>query len=135
MFFCNWLGGTLSGPKRPIFRHTSQIFLTVALLRPTKIRFVWQKMASFFVSDATTLTSYQMERISLVPCPVNSPCMWRSNFPFLCVVRRLQYPVLSPPHALMKGKLVSPIHERLTGCGTGAFRKLIAGRGNISSQL
>ena len=45
---CNWLGGTLSGPKRPIFRHTSPIFLTVALLRPTKIRFVWQKMVTFF---------------------------------------------------------------------------------------
>jgi hypothetical protein len=44
---CNWLGGTLSGPKRPIFRHTSQIFLTVALLQPTKIRFVWQKMVTF----------------------------------------------------------------------------------------
>jgi hypothetical protein len=43
----NWLGGTLSGPKRPIFSHTLQIFLTVALLRPTKIRFVWQKMATF----------------------------------------------------------------------------------------
>jgi hypothetical protein len=36
----NYLGGALSGPKRPIFRHTSRIFLTVALLRPTKIRFV-----------------------------------------------------------------------------------------------
>jgi hypothetical protein len=43
----NWFGGLLSGPKRPIFRHTAYIFLTVALLRPTKIRFVWQKMASF----------------------------------------------------------------------------------------
>jgi hypothetical protein len=47
IIFSNWLGGTLSGPKRPIFRHTSQIFFTVALLRPTKIRFVWQKMATF----------------------------------------------------------------------------------------
>jgi hypothetical protein len=46
-FRSNWLGGTLSGQKRPIFRHTSQIFLTVALLRPTKIRFVWQKTATF----------------------------------------------------------------------------------------
>jgi hypothetical protein len=44
---CDWLGGTLSGPKRPIFRHTSQIFFAVALLRPTKTRFVWQKMAAF----------------------------------------------------------------------------------------
>jgi hypothetical protein len=43
----NWLDGTLSGPKRPIFRHTLQIFLTVALLWPTKIHFVWQKMATF----------------------------------------------------------------------------------------
>jgi hypothetical protein len=33
--------------KVAIFRHTSQIFLTVALLRATKIRFVWQKMATF----------------------------------------------------------------------------------------
>ena len=47
MIESNWLGGTLSGPKRPIFRPTSQIFLTVALLRPTKIRFVWQKMVTF----------------------------------------------------------------------------------------
>jgi hypothetical protein len=45
--FGNTLGGTLSGPKRPIFHHTSHIFLTVALLRPTKTRFVWQKMATF----------------------------------------------------------------------------------------
>jgi hypothetical protein len=43
----NWLGGTLAGPKRPIFRHTAQIFLTVALQRPAKIRFVWQKMGAF----------------------------------------------------------------------------------------
>jgi hypothetical protein len=44
---CNWLGGTLYGLKRPIFRHISLIFLTVALLRPTKISFAWQKMAIF----------------------------------------------------------------------------------------
>jgi hypothetical protein len=30
VFFSNWLGGKLSGPKRPIFRQISQIFLTVA---------------------------------------------------------------------------------------------------------
>ena len=53
-----WLGGTLLGPKRTILRHTSPIFLIVALLRLTKIRFVWQKNGHFFVSDATTLTSY-----------------------------------------------------------------------------
>jgi hypothetical protein len=40
MGFSKWFGGTLSGPKRPIFRHTSHIFLTVALLRPAKICFV-----------------------------------------------------------------------------------------------
>jgi hypothetical protein len=44
---CNWLGGTLSGPKRSIFRHTWQIFLTKALLWPTKIRFFWQKWPLF----------------------------------------------------------------------------------------
>ena len=44
----NWLGGTLSGPKWPISRPTSPIFLTVALLQRTaKLRFVWQKMAVF----------------------------------------------------------------------------------------
>jgi hypothetical protein len=54
MVFCNWLGGTLSGPKSAIFRSTLNIFLTVALLLPAKIRFVWQKMVAFFVSCATT---------------------------------------------------------------------------------
>jgi hypothetical protein len=44
---CNYLAGSLSGPKSPIFRHTSQFFLTVALLRPAKNRFVWQKMEPF----------------------------------------------------------------------------------------
>ena len=44
----NGFGGALSGPKRSIFCHTSQVFLTVALLRPAKTRFVWQKMATFF---------------------------------------------------------------------------------------
>ncbi len=39
-------------------------------------------------------------------------------FLFLCVVRRLQYPVLSPPHALMKEKFASPIHGPFTGRGT-----------------
>jgi hypothetical protein len=46
-FFRNYLAGSLSGPKSPIFRHTSQFFLTVALLRPAKNRFVWQKMDPF----------------------------------------------------------------------------------------
>jgi hypothetical protein len=40
LYFCNWLAGSLSGPKSPIFRHTSQFFLTIALLLPTKNRFV-----------------------------------------------------------------------------------------------
>ncbi len=44
LFCCNYLAGSLSGPKSPIFRHTSQFFLTVALLRPAKNRFVWQKI-------------------------------------------------------------------------------------------
>jgi hypothetical protein len=48
------LNDPLSGPKKPIFRHIPHIFLTVALLRPAKTRFVWQKMATFFISDATT---------------------------------------------------------------------------------
>jgi hypothetical protein len=47
VFICNYLAGSLSGPKSPIFRHTSQFFLTVALLRPAKNRFVWQKMDPF----------------------------------------------------------------------------------------
>jgi hypothetical protein len=46
-FFDNWLAGSLSGPKSPIFRHTSQFFLTIALLWPAKNRFVWQKMDPF----------------------------------------------------------------------------------------
>ncbi len=47
-FVCNWLGGTLTGTKKPISRPTSPIFLTVALLQRTaKIRFVWQKMTAF----------------------------------------------------------------------------------------
>ena len=45
--YSNYLAGSLSGPKSPIFRHTSQFFLTVALLRPAKNRFVWQKMDPF----------------------------------------------------------------------------------------
>jgi hypothetical protein len=36
----NWLGGTLSGPKSPVFHHTPQIFLTIARLWPVKIRVV-----------------------------------------------------------------------------------------------
>jgi hypothetical protein len=44
---CNWLAGSLSGPKSPIFRHTSQFFLTIALLWPAKNRFVWRKMDPF----------------------------------------------------------------------------------------
>jgi hypothetical protein len=47
IFGRNYLAGSLSGPKSPIFRHTSQFFLTVALLRPAKNRFVWQKMDPF----------------------------------------------------------------------------------------
>jgi hypothetical protein len=43
----NWLGGTAPGPKRPIFRHTSPILQALALLRPAKISFFWQKMVTF----------------------------------------------------------------------------------------
>jgi hypothetical protein len=43
----NWLAGSLSGPKSPIFRHTLQFFLTIALLWPAKNRFVWRKMGPF----------------------------------------------------------------------------------------
>jgi hypothetical protein len=43
----NWLAGSLSGQKSPIFHHTSQFFLTIALLWPAKNRFVWQKMYPF----------------------------------------------------------------------------------------
>ncbi|MGI9161099.1 MAG: hypothetical protein ACR2K1_15235, partial [Saprospiraceae bacterium] len=45
--FCNWLAGSLSGPKSPISRHTSRFFLTIALLWPAKNRFVWRKMGPF----------------------------------------------------------------------------------------
>jgi hypothetical protein len=44
---CNWLAGSLSGQKSPIFRHTSQFFLTIALLWPAKNRFVWRKTGPF----------------------------------------------------------------------------------------
>jgi hypothetical protein len=47
MEFCNWLAGSLSGPKSPIFRHTLRFFLTIALLWPSKNRFVWRKMDPF----------------------------------------------------------------------------------------
>jgi hypothetical protein len=43
----NWLAGSLSGQKSPIFRHTLQFFLTIALLWPAKNRFVWRKMDPF----------------------------------------------------------------------------------------
>jgi hypothetical protein len=46
-FFCNWLAGSLSGLKSPIFRHTSRFFLTIALLWPAKNPFVWRKMDPF----------------------------------------------------------------------------------------
>jgi hypothetical protein len=58
MKYRNWLGGTLSGQKRPIFRPTSQIFLTVALCYGQKNPLRLAKNGLFFVSDATTLTSY-----------------------------------------------------------------------------
>ena len=65
---CNWLGGTLSGPKRRIFRHTSPIFLIVALLRPTKIRFVWQKMATFL----SPTRPHQPVALALIHLQVNA---------------------------------------------------------------
>jgi hypothetical protein len=52
------LGGTLFGPKRPIFRPISQIFFdrsaAVAYKNPIRLA----KNGHFFVSDATTPTSY-----------------------------------------------------------------------------
>jgi hypothetical protein len=57
-FICNWLGGALSGPKRPIFRHTSQIFVDRSEATANKNPLRLAKNGHFFVSDATTLTSY-----------------------------------------------------------------------------
>ncbi len=37
----NWLGGTLLGPKRTILRHTSPIFLIVALKNPLRLAKKW----------------------------------------------------------------------------------------------
>jgi hypothetical protein len=54
----NWLGGTLSGPKRPIFRPTSQIFVGRSEATAYKNPLRLAKNGLFFVSDATTLTSY-----------------------------------------------------------------------------
>jgi hypothetical protein len=56
--FCNWLGGTLSGPKSPVFRHTSHIFFDRSAATACKNLLRLAKSGRFFVSDATTLTSY-----------------------------------------------------------------------------
>jgi hypothetical protein len=72
LFLGNWLGGTLSGPKRSIFRHISPIFLTVAAQRSKKSASTGKKWP-LYVSDATTPTSYvfrtkplTMSRFSLI---------------------------------------------------------------------
>ncbi|MGI9160544.1 MAG: hypothetical protein ACR2K1_12415, partial [Saprospiraceae bacterium] len=56
-FKCTWLAGSLSGPKSPISRLTSQFFSTIALLWPAKNRFVWRKMDPFL---AQTLPANQV---------------------------------------------------------------------------
>jgi hypothetical protein len=61
------------------------------------------------------------ERSVQVPRPVNIPRMWRPNFPFLCVARRLKCTAFRPPRALMKEKFDYPIHGILTGCGTSDY--------------
>jgi hypothetical protein len=49
---CNYLAGSLSGPKSPIFRHTSQFFYSSAATAYKKsLRLA--KNGFFFVSDAT----------------------------------------------------------------------------------
>jgi hypothetical protein len=53
----NWLGGTLSGQKRPISRHTSYIFFYLIAATAYKNPLRLAKNGLFFVSDATTLTS------------------------------------------------------------------------------
>jgi hypothetical protein len=55
----NWLAGSLSGPKSPIFRQTKRFFLTIALLWPAKNRFVWRKMDPFL---AQTRPANQLQR-------------------------------------------------------------------------
>jgi hypothetical protein len=62
----NWLAGSLSGPKSPIFRHTSQFFLTIALLWPAKNRFVWRKTGSFL---AQTRPANQLQ-LKIIFAPV-----------------------------------------------------------------
>jgi hypothetical protein len=58
IYICNCLGGTLSGPKRPIFRHTSQIFFYRIAATLYKNPFRLAKNGHFFVSDATMQTNY-----------------------------------------------------------------------------
>jgi hypothetical protein len=60
MTLYNWLGGTLSGPKRPIFRYTSQIFAGRSGATACKNLLRLVKNGHFFISDATTLTSYEV---------------------------------------------------------------------------
>ena len=50
---CNLLGGTLSGPKRPVFRHFLRIFLTVAAATTYKNPLFQAKNSHLFVSYAT----------------------------------------------------------------------------------
>jgi hypothetical protein len=58
MGFSNWLGGTLSGPKRPIFRHTAHNFFDLSAAMACKNSLRLAKNDLFFVLDATTPTSY-----------------------------------------------------------------------------
>jgi hypothetical protein len=59
LFLGNWLAGWLPGRKSPIFRHTSQFFLILALLWPAKNRFVWREMDPFL---AQTRPANQLQK-------------------------------------------------------------------------
>jgi hypothetical protein len=53
ILFCNWLAGSLSGRKSPIFRHTSQFFFDHSAAMACKKSLCLAKNGSFFGSDAT----------------------------------------------------------------------------------
>jgi hypothetical protein len=56
---CNTLGGTLSGPKRPVFCPAARIFFSCSrAAMACKNSLQLAKKGLFFVSDATTLTNY-----------------------------------------------------------------------------
>jgi hypothetical protein len=55
------------------------------------------------------------------------------HFPFICVIRRLKYPVFLPPHALMNEKSASYIHSIFAGCCTSQIK--LEGRKKESKTL